>query len=128
MSSAPASRPIALAAGATLLAWLGEYIHNLVELPKLTITSPENSIPGLVFLFLFVGWWCRPGRLAPILIILWGLLHLAGGAVLTVLPLSLLPFAPEQSLRHYLAHVWYGLAQLPLLILMARQLRRPPVT
>ncbi|MEV6412731.1 hypothetical protein [Kribbella sp. NPDC051718] len=46
----------------------------------------------------------------------WGGLHLVGGAIVSVLPLPILPFDPEQSLRHYLFHVLYGVAQVPLLV------------
>lgn len=40
------------------------------------------------------------------------------GAVITVLPLPVLPFRPEQSLRHYGVHLVYALTQLPVLRLM----------
>lgn len=57
--------------------------------------------------------------------IAWATLHLVVGAVITVIPFGFLPFTPEQSLRHYLAHVVYGLAQLPLIIVMVQEIRRP---
>jgi hypothetical protein len=44
-----------------------------------------------------------------------GWLHLIGGAILSVLPLGFLPFAPEQSPSHYLSHLIYGVTQLPLI-------------
>ena len=43
------------------------------------------------------------------------LLHLIGGAIISVLPLEALPFEPEQSLEHYFSHLVYGLGQLPLI-------------
>jgi hypothetical protein len=126
MLSIHPNRPIGLVALFTVLAWLGEYIHNLVELPQLTILSPENSLPALVFLLFFLGWWWLPyQRPTAILMLIYAALHLGGGAILSVIPFPFLPFYPEQSLRHYLAHVFYGVAQLPLMGLMLRQSQPP---
>jgi len=109
-----------------VLSWTGEVIHNAVELPMLTLLSPENSLPALVSLILFANWWMLPyKRLGALLLLTWGMLHLVVGAVITVIPFSFLPFVPEQSLRHYSTHVLYGVAQLPLIITMARQMRKP---
>lgn len=49
--------------------------------------------------------------------------NLAGGFA-TVLPLPVLPFKPEQSLRHYMFHLLYALTQLPLLLLVQHELRQ----
>ena len=46
------------------------------------------------------------------------------GGIVTVIPFAFLPFYPEQSPRHYFAHVVYSVAQLPLLWLLVRRLRR----
>ncbi|MEO5939786.1 MAG: hypothetical protein ABIQ76_02765 [Candidatus Limnocylindrales bacterium] len=58
----------------------------------------------------------------------WALLNLVGGGIISVLPLGLFPFAPEQSLGHDGAHVVYAVAQIPLVLvaLMAIQRRRRP--
>jgi hypothetical protein len=109
----------------TLLSWLGEYIHNRFELPQLTLLSPENSIPALISVVLFLAWWRLPQkRLTAWVLFAWALLHLLGGAVISVIPFPFLPFYPEQSISHYLVHVWYGIAQLPLLVTLWRQLHR----
>jgi hypothetical protein len=106
------------------ISWLGEYIHNLFELPKLTVLSPENSLPAFVSLALFAAWWLTSfNRGVTILILAWGMLHLIGGALLSVIPFPFLPFYPEQTLDHYAAHVGYGIAQLPLIVLAIRELR-----
>ena len=103
-----------MAAG-VVFAWLGMYIHNVADLPGITAWSPENALPGLVWLLLFVLWLVVPGRRWPTALLLaWGILNLIGGAA-TVLPLPVLPFKPEQTLRHYSFHVLYALAQLPLI-------------
>jgi hypothetical protein len=107
---------VVLVAALTLVSWLGEVIHNALELPQLSLLSPENSLPGLVGLLLFFAWWRLPNkRLAAIALMAWAALHLVGGAILSVIPFSFLPFYPEQSLGHYAAHLVYGLAQLPLI-------------
>lgn len=117
-------RPVGLMLLFTLLSWLGEYVHNLFELPHLTILSPENSIPALISLALFTVWWRAPARQAAgLLLLIWGLLHLVGGGIISVIPFGFLPFYPDQSLDHYAAHAVYGVAQLPLIVLLIRQLR-----
>ena len=59
-TSITTDRPVVLVALFTLLSWLGEYVHNLFELPQLTLLSPENSIPALISLVLFLAWWLSP--------------------------------------------------------------------
>jgi hypothetical protein len=110
---------------AALVSWLGEYAHNLYELPQLTPLSPENSAPALVSLALVLVWWVTPAkRAAALLLLAWATLHLVGG-ILSVLPLAILPFYPPQTLDHYAAHAIYALAQLPLIVLTLRQVREP---
>lgn len=116
-------RQTGLVAVFTLLSWLGEYVHNLYELPELTVVSPENSLPALVSLMLFVLWWRGPfPRGAAALLLVWTVFHLVGGAVISVIPFGFLPFYPRQSTDHYAAHIVYGLAQLPLIAMMIGQL------
>lgn len=45
------------------------------------------------------------------------------GAILSVLPIPILPFSPEQSWDHYASHILFALAQLPAVYLLAT--RRP---
>lgn len=116
-------RPFTRLALFMTLSWLGMFIHNMLELP-LTLLSPENSLPGLVSIALFLGWWLLPYRRLLTLVILgWALLHLLVGGILSILPLPLWPFEPEQSVAHYLSHLFYSLTQLPLIGLMVSQLR-----
>jgi len=109
-----------------VLSWLGLTIHNAVELPRLTILSPEAGIPTLVYIVLVIGWWRFPNqRLWEIMLFVWALLHLVGGGITTVIPFSFLPFYPEQSLKHYLTHVLYSVTQLPLMVVLFRQRPQP---
>lgn len=104
-------------AASTALAWLGFYIHNIVDLPGQSFLSPETGLPTLVYLVLFIAWWRFPsGRGILWLFFGWALLNLIGGG-LSVFPFPFLPFYPEQSVRHYFFHVVYGAAQLPLIAL-----------
>jgi hypothetical protein len=92
-----------LIAALLALSWLGLFIHNSIELPSLNLLSPENSLPALVAVLLFIGWWLPTRRLPAGLLLMWGL-HLVGGAIVTVIPFSFLPFVPEQDFTHYFAH------------------------
>lgn len=124
MHTTKRTRSLYRMAGAVAFAWLGMYIHNVADLPGLTLSSSENALPGLVWFLLLALWWATPGRSWPAALLLaWGALNLVGGFA-SVLPLPVLPFKPEQSLRHYMFHVLYALTQLPLLGIARHELRR----
>jgi hypothetical protein len=94
--------------------WLGEFAHKIVELPQLSIWSPGNSAPSLISLALFVWWWrSRAAPSATVTMLVWSSVQLVGGAI-SVLPIAGLPFQPAQTPQHYLMHVVYAGAQLPL--------------
>jgi hypothetical protein len=116
----------ALLVSLTLLAWLGMFIHNTADLPALTLVSPENSVPALVSAILVIAWWLLPWkRAATVALLGWGLLHLTGGGILSVLPLAIWPYEPAQTSAHYAMHLLYGLAQLPLIWLLVSWIRSP---
>lgn len=101
--------------------------HNLYELP-LSPVDLENSGPIIFAGILGVAYAFRPDSKAIASAALgWGVLNLVIGGIVSVLPLSLLPFVPEQSITHYGAHVVYTLGQVPLVILAYRALRAPTV-
>lgn len=107
----------------TFLSWLGAYIHTTQEL-ALPVWRPENSFPALVGLVLYLGWWRQPQRrrLWAWLLLAWTAVgHLLLGAILSVLPLPLWPFTPEQSLNHYFSHLIYAVAQAPLIVVLLLQ-------
>ncbi|RME80408.1 MAG: hypothetical protein D6775_16240, partial [Caldilineae bacterium] len=86
---------------------------------------PTSVLPGLVSLALLVGCSMQPRRrrLWTWLLCGWAGVHLVGGAILSVLPLPIWPFYPEQSAGHCLSHVIYGLAQLPLMWVLLKENR-----
>jgi membrane protein YdbS with pleckstrin-like domain len=77
-----------------------------------------------VYLLLAAGWLSRVRRVTAWLLLGWGWLHAIGGGLLSVLPLPLWPYQPEQSLRHYAVHALYAVLQVPLLVTVTRYLRR----
>ena len=112
---------LALSAGSML-------VHNLYELP-LSPIDPQNAGPIAVAGILALAYAFRPdSKVIAAAALGWGVLNLVIGAIVTVLPLSILPFVPEQSITHYAAHVVYGIGQVPLVALSYRALRSTPAT
>jgi hypothetical protein len=93
------------------IGWAGLWCHEWFRVPAAFGLTIDGSLPLLVVVAVLLAWQHRPIGLA----IGFGILHLVG-AIATVLPLAFLPFAPEQTLTHYLAHAIYALAQVPLLV------------
>ena len=119
----PTSR-VAMAAALTVSA-ISMLAHNLYELP-LSPIDLENSGPIAFAAILGVAYALRPESKAGAAAVLgWGVLNLMIGGIVSVLPLSLLPFVPEQSVTHYAAHVVYAVGQIPLVVLGFRALRAP---
>jgi peptidoglycan/LPS O-acetylase OafA/YrhL len=119
----PVSR-LAMAAALALSA-LSMLAHNLYELP-LSPIDVENSGPMAFAFILGAAYALRPeSKLVAAAALAWGVLNLVIGGIVTVLPLSILPFEPEQSMTHYGAHVVYAVGQLPLIVLAYRALRAP---
>lgn len=108
-STAPRAVLVALALSAA-----GHVVHNLAEFPPGILLGWETLFPLAVTVAL--GGWlvARPSRFAFGAAGGWALVVIVGGGG-SVLPLGVLPFVPDQSLSHYLAHLVYALAQLPLL-------------
>lgn len=107
---------VAAVAVTTVLAWTGFFIHNLADLPGQTILSPESLFPTLIWVAA-LALWTVPGKrtIGAGALLAWAAINLVGG-VLSVLPLPILPFEPEQSVRHYAFHALYAVTQLPLIV------------
>jgi hypothetical protein len=121
------SQRVVLAGAAIGLAILGSLTHNAMEFGVGSVLASRNGeLPfALMWLAVFALWWLVPGARRPAMwaIVALALLNLIGGAVITVIPFGFLPFEPEQSFTHYLAHVIYGLAQIPIVVLGLREVR-----
>ena len=80
-----------------------------------------------VQLLLFIVWWLVPAArsAAAIALVATAVLQLVGGAIISVLPLPFLPFVPEQTIGHYLSHLFLGITQVPLLVVPLRNRTRP---
>ena len=99
---------------------LGMAFHTMREFGYSGLLSMGTGmIPVVgVQVLLFSVWWLSPSTRAVTgaALALTGVLQLIGGAIISVLPLPFLPFAPDQSLHHYLSHAAFGLAQIPLIV------------
>lgn len=116
-------RPGVLAAFG-ILAYLGALAHNLISLPGPPPLSVENIGPLVVYAGLIASYWAWPrSRVVAALLVSWTVVNVLVGGVVTVLPVPFLPFAPEQTLSHYLAHAIYIAAGLPLTIASLRIFR-----
>jgi hypothetical protein len=115
-------RPVSRRAMAAALATsaLSMLAHNLYELP-LSPIDVENSGPIAFAALLGVGYGVWPdSKIVAAAALGWGILNLVIGGIVSVLPLSILPFVPEQSVTHYVAHVVYSVGQVPLVVLAYR--------
>ena len=114
----------ALAAG-------GMLAHNVLELGPAFLVDPQTLIPlGIFAILAILAGRETAGRGAWTALFAWGLLNLVGGGVVSVLPIALLPYQPDQSLGHYGVHVLYALAEVPLVLvawsgIRASATRRP---
>lgn len=119
MSAGPTERAVLAALG---LSAAGHVVHNLAEFPLEVLWQVETTVPLAVTILL--GAWLRhrPGPAAFGVAGAWAVVVIIGGGA-SVLPLGVLPFAPEQSARHYAAHAAYALLQGPLAWVAVRGLR-----
>jgi hypothetical protein len=108
---------------ASAIAAAGMVAHNVFEFGPAFLLDPQTLIPLAIFGLFALLAWARPANaVVHVALLAWALLNLVGGGILSVLPLGLFPFQPEQSLGHYATHVIYGVAQLPLAVVAARAL------
>ena len=110
---------------ASVIAAAGMATHNVFEFGPAFLARPETVIPLAIFGLLALLAWAKPASpIASVPLLAWAVLNLVGGGILSVLPVGLFPFQPEQSLGHYAIHVVYTVAQVPLVIVTARILSR----
>jgi hypothetical protein len=103
----------------------GMLVHNALELGPAFLVSPETTVP--VGLYAVLTWLVRRPRTSAVsrlALLFWALLNLVVGGIVSVLPLGLFPFVPDQSLGHYGAHAVYAASQVPLVLVAIRLLHR----
>jgi hypothetical protein len=111
----PPSAPVVLATSA--IAAGGMLAHNVLELGPAFLVDPQTLIPLAIFAILAItATRATAGRTTWIALFAWSALNILAGGILSVLPLGLLPFQPEQSLGHYGAHLVYTLSTVPLVM------------
>ena len=117
-------RMLGLLALALAVSWGSMLFHNQTELP-VTPLDIENTGPLAVDVALFFACWRWPwSRVVWMSILVWALINMVVGGIVTVLPLPVLPFVPEQTVEHYAVHAVYAIGQLPLALVAAGALRR----
>jgi hypothetical protein len=123
-SSITDRRRVGLLALGLAVSWASMVFHNQWELP-LTLLDLENTGPLAADIALLIACWRWPrSRLTWTVILVWGWLNMVVGGIVTVLPLPVLPFFPEQTVDHYAVHVVYAIGQLPLVLLAGGALRQ----
>jgi hypothetical protein len=60
MIKTPNSKAYLVIGLATFVSWAGEAIHNAVELPALSLASPENGVPPGIAKTIFLVYWLPP--------------------------------------------------------------------
>jgi hypothetical protein len=122
----PAGHPArtAVVVALVVVSLLGLVVHNVADLPGKAWLGPATVVPTAVYVLLAVGWLSPVRRIAAWLLLGWAWLHAIGGGLLSVLPIPLWPYRPEQSLRHYTFHALYAMLQIPLLIVLTQYVRR----
>lgn len=107
---------LALLSVAAVLSWLGLWFHDAREFPGTLGITGDSVVMGVIAGVLLLAAWRAPRALWPVVALLaYGALMLIGGG-LSVLPLPILPFVPEQSGEHYASHAGYAGAQVPLIV------------
>lgn len=114
---------------AVSLSAAGMAFHTIREFTFAGLLSPASGflpVAAVQFALLALHVLAPPARKpAAIVLFATAILQLIGGAITSILPLPFLPFAPDQSLHHYLSHFIFGLAQLPLLFAARRTATSP---
>ena len=120
-------RAVWLMGGAIAVSIIGVLTHNTREFGLMSVFVSGNGELAVVVVWVsaFAVWWrvANVRTLAVWFLVGLALLNLLVGAILTALPVTFLPFQPEQSLEHYVSHIVYGVAQLPLILIALREAR-----
>lgn len=105
--------------GACICSLVGLSYHQFQEFPGQMFYSLVVIVPFALILAGLV-WLTQTYRLGYWLLLLYAFIHLIGGG-LSVLPLEILPFVPDQTTAHYISHLIYAILQLPLIYITIRE-------
>jgi hypothetical protein len=110
------SPPSAAAVFATsAIAAGGMLAHNALELGLAFLVDPQTLIPlGIFAVLAILAARAAAGTGTWLALFAWGALNLVAGGILSVLPIGLFPFQPEQTPGHYGVHALYALTGVPL--------------
>ena len=109
------SAPAVLAT--SVIAAGGMLAHNVLELGPAFLVDPQTLIPLAIFAALgILAARETAGRATWLALLAWSALNLVAGGILSVLPIGLFPFQPDQSLQHYGVHAIYALTGVPLVV------------
>ncbi len=112
----------ALVVLATLLSIAGAVFHNVMEFGWAIVAGPETYASNGVLAVLVLAWLVFRRRWLLVTAGVVGAVVLLG-TILTVLPLPVLPFLPDQSAGHYLVHGVTAVLQVPLPLVAWRTYR-----
>jgi hypothetical protein len=109
---------------AAAVAWLGAWFHNLRESAGTNGLTADTAAELVVLVVLIALTWCIPHALWPRAILLGCALVWCVGGTMSVLPLPIWPWIPEQSVSHFATHILVVGAQSPLIVLTLVHVRR----
>ena len=112
------SPPSASAVFAASAIAAGGYVaHNVLEFGPAFLVDPQTLIPLGIFAGLAIlAAREMAGRGTWLALLAWSAFNLVAGGILSVLPIGLFPFQPDQSLQHYGVHALYALTGVPLVV------------
>lgn len=100
--------------------WLSVWFHDYREFTGTHGFTPDSLAGGVILLCLLAPfWWSPHSRRWRIVLLVFAAVWTVGEA-LSVLPLPIWPFAPDQSAGHYVTHAVVAAAQIPLIVLLCR--------
>ena len=117
-------------AAAVAISIAGMAIHTVREFGTDGLFQPASGfLPIAAIQTGLLMWWLRSAASRPTAakwLFVTGVFQLIGGAIISVLPLPILPFVPAQTMDHYVSHLIFGIAQIPLLWVAWRGLAAAP--
>src|SRR5436309_14267494 len=96
-------------------------VHTVREFGSPGVFAWGTGLAPVVFaqVAIFVLWWHGRSARPTLSLVLAasGLFDLVGAAILSILPLAFLPFAPAQTVDHYLTHAILGFTQVAIVVI-----------